>query len=156
MIGTLPERPFEHPDSGGGRRIVSLLVDGPPEAPLSERETEILQRVAHGATAKEVAHDLGISRRSVRLHLERIFEKLGPHDRMPTGGRMAAWERPRRETRVKFEDSDLLRCSFCGRSQTEVDLKLITGPAVFICHDCVALRGGSRQQEEEPPAPQDQ
>ncbi len=49
--------------------------------PLSKREKEILQKVAYGATTKEVAHDLGISPHTVKTHLERIFEKLGANDR---------------------------------------------------------------------------
>jgi two-component system nitrate/nitrite response regulator NarL len=52
-----------------------------PEAPLSARESEILQRVAYGATTKEVARSLGISPHTVKTHLERIFEKLGANDR---------------------------------------------------------------------------
>ena len=51
------------------------------EAPLSKRETEILQRVAYGATTKSVAEELGISPHTVKTHLERIFEKLGASDR---------------------------------------------------------------------------
>lgn len=51
------------------------------EAPLSKRETEILQKVAYGATTKAVADDLGISPHTVKTHLERIFEKLGANDR---------------------------------------------------------------------------
>lgn len=31
-----------------------------------------------------------------------------------------------------------MRCSFCGKDKTEVD-RLIAGPAVFICNECVAL-----------------
>ena len=49
--------------------------------PLSKREREILQRVADGATTKQVATDLGISPHTVKTHLERIFEKLGANDR---------------------------------------------------------------------------
>ncbi len=49
--------------------------------PLSKREREILQRVADGATTKQVAADLGISPHTVKTHLERIFEKLGANDR---------------------------------------------------------------------------
>ena len=51
------------------------------QTPLSKREREILQKVAYGATTKEVAHDLGISPHTVKTHLERIFEKLGANDR---------------------------------------------------------------------------
>ena len=32
----------------------------------------------------------------------------------------------------------VFRCSFCGKSQTEVR-KLISGPGVFICDECVQL-----------------
>jgi len=49
--------------------------------PLSKREREILQRVADGATTKQVASDLGISPHTVKTHLERIFEKLSANDR---------------------------------------------------------------------------
>ena len=36
------------------------------------------------------------------------------------------------------DDSKLLYCSFCGKSQHEVK-KLIAGPSVFICDECVDL-----------------
>src|SRR6266567_1339252 len=52
-----------------------------PQTPLSRRESEILQKVAYGATTKEVARDLEISPHTVKTHLERIFEKLGANDR---------------------------------------------------------------------------
>ena len=35
-------------------------------------------------------------------------------------------------------DADLLRCSFCGKSQKQVK-KLIAGPSVYICHGCLDL-----------------
>ena len=38
----------------------------------------------------------------------------------------------------KSEDGKLLYCSFCGKSQHEVR-KLIAGPSVFICDECVDL-----------------
>ena len=38
----------------------------------------------------------------------------------------------------KKEDGKLLYCSFCGKSQHEVR-KLIAGPSVFICDECVDL-----------------
>jgi DNA-binding NarL/FixJ family response regulator len=58
------------------------LSDSPAEqAPLSKREREILQKVADGATTRQVATDLGISPHTVKTHLERIFEKLDANDR---------------------------------------------------------------------------
>jgi ATP-dependent Clp protease ATP-binding subunit ClpX len=38
----------------------------------------------------------------------------------------------------KSDDGKLLYCSFCGKSQHEVR-KLIAGPSVFICDECVEL-----------------
>ena len=59
----------------------SRLRPARAETPLSTRESEILQYVAHGNTTKEVARKLGISPHTVKTHLERIFEKLGANDR---------------------------------------------------------------------------
>jgi ATP-dependent Clp protease ATP-binding subunit ClpX len=42
------------------------------------------------------------------------------------------------EIRGRNEDGKLLYCSFCGKSQHEVR-KLIAGPSVFICDECVEL-----------------
>ena len=39
---------------------------------------------------------------------------------------------------IKAEGEKLLYCSFCGKSQHEVK-KLIAGPSVFICDECVDL-----------------
>ncbi|MEX0985388.1 MAG: ATP-dependent Clp protease ATP-binding subunit ClpX [Actinomycetota bacterium] len=39
---------------------------------------------------------------------------------------------------AKFADSDLLKCSFCGKSQKQVK-KLIAGPGVYICDECIEL-----------------
>jgi ATP-dependent Clp protease ATP-binding subunit ClpX len=42
------------------------------------------------------------------------------------------------DSRSKHDDGKLLYCSFCGKSQHEVR-KLIAGPSVFICDECVEL-----------------
>jgi ATP-dependent Clp protease ATP-binding subunit ClpX len=36
------------------------------------------------------------------------------------------------------ETGDLLKCSFCGKSQKQVK-KLIAGPGVYICDECIDL-----------------
>jgi ATP-dependent Clp protease ATP-binding subunit ClpX len=36
------------------------------------------------------------------------------------------------------KSDDMLRCSFCGKSQNEVK-KLIAGPTVYICNECVDI-----------------
>lgn len=48
---------------------------------LSTRESEILQWVAQGKTNPEISMILGISRRTVQKHLERIYIKLGVENR---------------------------------------------------------------------------
>ena len=37
---------------------------------------------------------------------------------------------------MKKDGEDVLRCSFCNKSQNDVK-KLIAGPTVFICDECV-------------------
>ncbi|HEY5645517.1 MAG TPA: ATP-dependent Clp protease ATP-binding subunit ClpX [Pseudomonadales bacterium] len=68
------------------------------------------------------------------------------------------------DTRGRNEDGKLLYCSFCGKSQHEVR-KLIAGPSVFICDECVELcndiireevsEGGQTKQSDRLPVPQE-
>ncbi|HZD60318.1 MAG TPA: ATP-dependent Clp protease ATP-binding subunit ClpX [Anaerolineae bacterium] len=39
---------------------------------------------------------------------------------------------------AKFSDNEQLKCSFCGKSQRQVK-KLIAGPGVYICDECIDL-----------------
>ena len=52
----------------------------------------------------------------------------------------------------KGNDGKLLYCSFCGKSQHEVR-KLIAGPNVFICDECVELCNDIIREEMEDKAP---
>ena len=61
------------------------------------------------------------------------------------------------------ETSDLLKCSFCGKSQKQVK-KLIAGPGVYICDECIdlcneiieeELNEGSEVSLEELPKPRE-
>ncbi|NJD67494.1 MAG: DNA-binding response regulator [Candidatus Methylomirabilota bacterium] len=51
-----------------------------PPDPLTPRERQVLQLVAEGKTAKEMAEFLGISVKTVESHRTRIKEKLHIHD----------------------------------------------------------------------------
>ncbi|HNB51725.1 MAG TPA: response regulator transcription factor [Anaerolineales bacterium] len=53
----------------------------PEPTALSERELAVLERVAHGASNKEIAHLLHISEATVKTHLLHIFTKLEVNDR---------------------------------------------------------------------------
>ena len=55
------------------------------------------------------------------------------------------------------ESSDLLKCSFCGKSQKQVQ-QLIAGPQIYICDECVALCNEiieERLTENQPAEPSD-
>ncbi len=45
------------------------------------------------------------------------------------------------------DNGKLLYCSFCGKSQNEVR-KLIAGPSVFICDECVDLCNDIIREED--------
>lgn len=54
-----------------------------PSGPLdlTERELEVLRAAARGQRSKEIAHDLGISERTVKAHLASIYNKFGVDSR---------------------------------------------------------------------------
>ena len=52
------------------------------QAKLSQREIEVTQAIAKGASNKVVARQLDISERTVKAHVTAIFEKLGVTDRL--------------------------------------------------------------------------
>jgi len=45
------------------------------------------------------------------------------------------------------EKTSFLRCSFCGKTQDEVK-KLVAGPTVYICNECVALCNDILKEED--------
>jgi DNA-binding NarL/FixJ family response regulator len=51
------------------------------QAGLSEREQEVLRCVAGGMPNKLIARELGISEKTVKAHLTRVFQQIGVSDR---------------------------------------------------------------------------
>jgi ATP-dependent Clp protease ATP-binding subunit ClpX len=51
---------------------------------------------------------------------------------------MLKWEDDRVDEKRRTDRSESLRCSFCGKSRDEVR-KLIAGPTVYICDECIEL-----------------
>mgnify|MGYP000943776278 FL=1 len=49
---------------------------------------------------------------------------------------------------AKFEDKKQLKCSFCGKNQDQVK-RLIAGPGVYICDECIDLCSDIIQDEFE-------
>ncbi len=62
---------------------LAVFDESPNEmfAPLSGREMSILQLIARGASNKEIARELKISRQTVKNHMSSILRKLAVNDR---------------------------------------------------------------------------
>jgi DNA-binding NarL/FixJ family response regulator len=55
--------------------------DFPLFTPLSEREIEVLERIASGGSNRDIAEALGISTQTVKNHISSILRKLSLNDR---------------------------------------------------------------------------
>jgi NarL family two-component system response regulator YdfI len=51
------------------------------ESTLTERELEVLQSAARGERNKEIAYKLGITERTVKAHLQSVYQKYGVDSR---------------------------------------------------------------------------
>lgn len=65
---------------GVADRLADLLTAGPAASrafpDLTDREQQVLERLAHGLTNSEIAFELGISLKTVRNNVSNIFTKL--------------------------------------------------------------------------------
>ena len=51
------------------------------DSPLTEREHEVLQSISRGERNKEIAYNLGITERTVKAHLQSIYQKFNVDSR---------------------------------------------------------------------------
>ena len=74
-------------------RVARVLLPQPtgtrPQDLLSPREIEVLRLVAQGLANKQIARSLGITERTVKAHLGRVFRQIGVADRTSA----AMWSR---------------------------------------------------------------
>ena len=63
------------------RRLLRADTVATAAAQLTAREYDVLRLVVQGQTNGEIAHDLRISRSTVKAHVEHILDKLGVSDR---------------------------------------------------------------------------
>ena len=109
---------------------------------LTPRENEVLALVREGRSSKEIARDLGITRSTVRCHVQRVLTKLGVATRLQAAALAAATSSPslieatippipsgltRRETQV-------LRCISVGIGRTEIAQHLFMSPHTARTH----------------------
>jgi DNA-binding NarL/FixJ family response regulator len=63
-------------------RLVEAVAEGTVRRdPLTRREQEVLELIAHGRSNKRIALELGISEKTVKAHVGRLLAKLGVADR---------------------------------------------------------------------------
>ena len=63
------------------RAVLTARAERRPADELSPREREVLTLLASGLPNKHIAHRLGISEKTVKAHLTRVFRGLGVFDR---------------------------------------------------------------------------
>jgi len=108
------------------RQAQERLIDAERDVEVARAEFHraVRRLHLHGASLRELAAGLGLSHQ--RMH--QIVESAGGSRR---------WVRRREGGRP----NPLLICTFCGKHQSEVS-KLIAGPGVYICDECVGLAEG--------------
>ena len=67
--------------AGAHERRTRLIRAVEDEVALTERETEMLQRVAKGYTLPEIAAQFGLSRHTVADYIKQVYRKLGVSSR---------------------------------------------------------------------------
>jgi DNA-binding NarL/FixJ family response regulator len=67
--------------AGGAQRRAALVRQIDDEVHLTERETDVLQRVAKGYTLPEIAQQFGLSRHTVGDYIKQIYKKLNVSSR---------------------------------------------------------------------------
>ncbi len=72
----LPPAPTGVGEQAGAADAADIPLD-----PLTERENEVLLRLAQGLTNKQIALALGISEHTVKFHVSSIYTKLGVSNR---------------------------------------------------------------------------
>jgi two-component system NarL family response regulator len=61
--------------------IADRVLPGPAAEELTDREVEVLRRIAEGMSNREIGEQLGITESTVKTHVNRLLGKLGVTDR---------------------------------------------------------------------------
>jgi DNA-binding NarL/FixJ family response regulator len=75
---------------------------------LTPRQTDVLQLLAEGLTSKEIADRIGLSTRTVEMHVSRLLQRLHCRTR-PEAIRTAlerGWLQPSSRSAIGGQDSD--------------------------------------------------
>ena len=121
---------------------------------LTQRERQIARFVAQGMSNRDIAGEIFLNVRAVEFHLYRLIEKTGTSSRsdlrrflaelagsgasLDSEGYFDEGYMPADQETPAWRKRKYTRCSFCGKGQDQVR-KLVAGPGVFICDQCIAL-----------------
>lgn len=75
---------IEHAERGQRylpRVALDLLAERIPAFSLTPRESEVLAHIARGCSNREIAEQLGIADKTVRIHVSAVLNKMGARDR---------------------------------------------------------------------------
>lgn len=90
-INTALEHQRHEQTSDSATREIQACLDS-----LTDRERQVLENLAGGRISKAIAHDLGISERTVELHRSRILKKMGARNTTELLNRVIPVLNPRR------------------------------------------------------------
>jgi len=61
--------------------LLNRLAERMPAMDLTPREAEVLTCITRGRSNREIADELGIAEKTVRIHVSSVLEKMGARDR---------------------------------------------------------------------------
>jgi DNA-binding NarL/FixJ family response regulator len=110
--------------------------------PLTPRESEILALVREGRSSKEIARELGITRSTVRCHVQRVLTKLGVASRLqaaaiappPPAGSRPPDPPPTPISGLTPRETQVLRCIAVGIGRAEIARHLFMSPHTARTH----------------------
>jgi DNA-binding NarL/FixJ family response regulator len=63
------------------RGVMERLLERMPAVELTPREMEVLVCITRGRSNREIADELRIAEKTVRMHVSSLLEKMGARDR---------------------------------------------------------------------------
>lgn len=55
---------------------MTIAAPAPAQTPLAPREVQVLERLSHGLTSRQISRQLGITPSTVETYVSRLREKL--------------------------------------------------------------------------------
>lgn len=106
---------------------------------LTPRESQILSLVRQGRSSKEIARELGITRATVRCHVQRVLTKLGVATRLQAAALLPAAPVPRAAappaiSSLTPRERQVLRCMASGIGRAEIAKHLFMSPHTARTH----------------------